>query len=240
MMSLIDEAIERRKKVHETGDKGDGATRSLLNSMIDDFLNKKIDYKRFTGDLVLLQLAAISSTADTISCLIWQLARNPDVQDKLRRAFLVEGIDADYVSWCIHEACRFHPGAPLAVGRVLGEDVSMNGLFLAKGTTILPTIHGIQHDPKIWPEPERFLPERWRDRANFHPAQFMAFGLGPRNCVGGKMAMHEMKLFMCRILSEYRIETCDRTPDEWRFSSQGMLYCLNDDPLFITLRPIKV
>lgn len=205
--------------------------RRLVDTIIDAFLDKKIHYDNFIGSLLFLLLAGFMTTADTISCLLWQLARNPDVQEKLRRTIRDEGMDADYVSWCIKETIRFHPAVPLGSGRILGEDVTVNGQFLAKGTFIMPSTHGIHHDPNIWPEPEKFNPDRWRDQANFHPAAFVGFGLGPRNCVGGKLAVHEIKLVIQMVLSRYRVEPCDETPKEWNFSSPGMVYTLNDDPI---------
>lgn len=209
--------------------------RSLADTIIDSYLGKKINYDNFIGSLLFLLVAGFITTADTLSCLLWQLARHPDIQDKLRRTLVEEGIDADYVVWCLNETVRYHPAVPLGAGRVLGEDVEINGQFLAKGTFVMPTTHGIHHDPKIWPEPERFNPDRWRDQTNFHPAAFMGFGLGPRNCVGARLAMHEMKLAIQMILTSYKVELCDETPDEWRFSTPGLIYTLNDEPIKIKL-----
>lgn len=213
--------------------------RRMVDTIIDAFLDKKIKYKNFVGSLLFMLLAGFKTTSDTICGLLWQLAKNPDIQEKLRKTILEEGIDADYVIWVINESIRRAPAVPLGAGRVLGEDVEVNGQFLPKGTFVMTSTYSIHHDPSVWPEPERFNPERWRDQANFHPAQFVGFGLGPRNCVGGKLAVHEIKLVLKMILSKYRVENCDETPDEWIWSSPGMAYALHDEPVMIRFRPLR-
>ena len=124
---------------------------------------------------------------------------------------------------------------PLGVGRILGEDVTVNGLFLPKGCFVMPSTYSIHHDPNIWPEPELFKPERWRDPSGYHPAAFMGFGLGPRNCVGGKLAVHEIKLVARLLLTKYRIEKCSETPDEYAFTAPGMVYTNLDRPVKVKL-----
>lgn len=205
--------------------------RRLVDTIIDAFIEKKITYNDFIGSTLFLLLAGFETTADTITCLVWQLALNQDIQDKLRRTILQEGIDCDYLLWCIMETVRWHPAVPLGTGRILTEDIEINGYFLPKGAFVMPSTYSIHHDPSIWPDCDKFKPERWRDAALFHPAAFMGFGLGPRNCVGGKLAIHEIKLVTQMLLSKFRIEKCDETAREYKFSSPGLVYTLLDEPI---------
>lgn len=209
--------------------------RRLVDTIIDAFIEKKITYDDFIGSTLFLLLAGFETTADTITCLVWQLALNQDIQDKLRKTILEEGLDADYVLWCIMETVRWHPAVPLGTGRILTEDIDINGYLLPKGAFVMPSTYSIHHDPSIWPDCDEFKPERWRDSALFHPAAFMGFGLGPRNCVGGKLAIHEIKLLTQMLLSKFRIEKCDETADEYEFSSPGLLYTLLDQPIKVRL-----
>lgn len=212
---------------------GQDSKQRLVDVLIDGFVDKRINYDGIMGSLCMLVLAGSATTADTLACMIWQLARHPEIQEKLRRTILEEGIDADYMQWCINETIRYHPAVPLGTGRVLAADVEVNGQHLAKGTFIMPSSRAIHHDPKIWPEPERFNPDRWRDQASFHPAAFMGFGLGQRNCFGAKMAIHEIKLMIRMMLTNFRISSCDETPAEWSFSSPAMFYTDHDDEIKI-------
>lgn len=209
--------------------------RRLVDTIIDAFIEKKITYDDFIGSTLFLLLAGFETTADTITCLVWQLALNQGIQDKLRKTILEEGLDADYVLWCIMETVRWHPAVPLGTGRILTEDININGYLLPKGAFVMPSTYSIHHDPNIWPDCDEFKPERWRDSALFHPAAFMGFGLGPRNCVGGKLAIHEIKLLIQMLLSKFRIEKCDETANEYEFSSPGLLYTLLDQPIKVRL-----
>lgn len=209
--------------------------RRLVDTIIDAFMDKKIMYHDFIGSTLFLLLAGFETTADTITCLIWQLAQNPDIQEKLRKDIENKSIESDYLAWCIQETIRWHPAVPLGTGRILGEDVTVNGLFLAKGTFVMPATYSIHHDSSIWPNADDFKPERWENSGDFHPAAFMGFGLGPRNCVGGKLAVHEIKLVITTMLSKYRIEKCNETSDGYNWSSPGLLYTNLDEPIIVRL-----
>lgn len=209
--------------------------RRLVDTIIDSLIEKKISHEHFVGSLFFLLFAGFETTADTITCLVWHLAKQPEIQEKLRKSITEEGIDCTYLMWCIQETVRWHPAVPLGAGRVLGEDVTVNGLYLPKGTFVMPSTHSIHHDSAIWPEADQFKPERWQNQSDFHPAAFMGFGLGPRNCVGGKLAIHEIKLVTQALLTNYRIEKCSETCSEYNFSSPGMLYTLLDQPIKVRL-----
>ena len=216
-----------------------GFKRRLVDTIIDTLLERRIDLDEFVASALFLLLAGYETTADTISCLIWHLARAPQIQEQLRRAIDEEGLESDYLMWCIQETIRWHPAVPLGTGRILGEDVTVNGLKLAKGTFVMPNVHAIHHDSSIWPEADEFKPERWRQAADIHPAAFMGFGLGPRNCVGGKLAVHEIKLVMKTLLSRYRIEHCEETSAGYEFTSPGLLYTILDEPIRVRLVDLR-
>lgn len=217
----------------------DRSSKTVLDTAIDGYLAKRYSYEHFLSSLLFLTMAGAVTTADSLSCLVWQLAMNQHIQDKLRHSLREEGINSRYLSWCINETIRWHPAVPLGVGRILGEDVSVNGQTIPRGTFVMPSTHSIHHDPNIWPDPEQFDPDRWRDEAKFHPAAFVGFGLGPRNCLGRYLAVHEIKHTIKALLDEYKIEPCARTPDEWRFHVPAMLYTIMDEPVVVRLTPLS-
>lgn len=233
----IEQYVERR----QAAKKGvEGPQRGLLDGFIDALVEKKINKEQLIGSANFLILAGYETTAATITCLLWNLAQNIDIQTKLREAIISEGIDANYVVWCIMETIRWHPPVPLGVGRVIGENITTNdGLFLPKGTFVMPSIYSIHHDESIWPQHDKFMPERWRDSSKFHPAAFMGFGLGPRNCVGGKMAVHEIKLALKAILTRYQVARCDASPKIYNFKSPGMLFTIPDEKVKLQLKPLR-
>lgn len=202
-------------------------------------MDGKINREQFISSANFLLMAGFETTAATASCMLWHLARDPNIQTKLRQAIIEEGIDADYVAWCIMETIRWHPPVPLGVGRILGADITTNdGLLIPKGTFVMPSIYSIHHDESMWPEHDRYLPERWQGQSKFHPAAFMGFGLGPRNCVGGKLAIHELKLILKAILTRYKVEVCEATPEKYGFASPGLIFTIPDAPVKLEFKPV--
>lgn len=212
------------------------SARRVVDMLCDGFLDKKISHKELLGSASFMITAGFATSADAISYLLWQMARNPDIQEKLRRSIADEGLESEYLNWCILEAIRRHPPVPLGVGRVLTEDVKTNsGLVVPKGSFIMPTIYSVHHDENIWPDPYQYDPERWANRSEFHPAAFLGFGLGPRNCVGSKLAMQEIRMFMHELLLKYRIESHPETSDRFNFRAPGMIWTVLDQPIKVGL-----
>lgn len=229
----------RKERKFSDVDKSAGFTRRLVDNVIDLYMEKKITHTDFMSSMIFLVLAGFETTADTLTCLSWHLAHKPHIQDKFRQAILDEGIEAEYVHWCIMETVRWHPAVPLGTGRVLSHDINVNGLYLPKDTFIMVNTTAIHHNESIWPRASEFLPERWQDASTFHPAAFVGFGLGPRNCVGAKLAMHEIKLVMRELLAHYRIEVCDETCSSYEFSSPGLIFTTVDEPIKLRFKRIE-
>ena len=78
---------------------------------------------------------------------------------------------------------------------------------MKKGMYVLfssPTLH---NNPELWSEPDKFDPERFtpEEKAKRHPCAYLPFGHGPRNCIGMRFAMLEVKMALIGILQKYRI-----------------------------------
>jgi len=74
-------------------------------------------------------------------------------------------------------------------------------------------LYPLHRDPQYFPNPEKFDPDRFSpDRKRIiHPNAFMPFGSGPRNCVGMRFALEEIRLALCAIIKEFRIELSEKT-----------------------------
>ncbi|XP_069952603.1 cytochrome P450 4C1 [Cherax quadricarinatus] len=109
---------------------------------------------------------------------------------------------------CIKEALRIFPPAPF-ISRKLKEDVVIENYRVPSGTTVELVIYKIHRDPAQFPDPEvfdpdRFLPENINKR---HPYAYIPFSAGPRNCIGQKFAMLELKILVSSILRRFRVES---------------------------------
>lgn len=74
-------------------------------------------------------------------------------------------------------------------------------------------MHGIHQDPKYFPDPDRFDPERFNDenKGKIKPYTYFPFGLGPRNCIGSRLALLETKTVMFHILRHFEVVPVEKS-----------------------------
>ena len=114
----------------------------------------------------------------------------------------------EYVDAIVKETLRFRPVIPV-VGRVLAAPYQLDGYRLPAGTTIWPCIHLVHRRADLYPEPERFRPERWIG-ARVDPYAWLPFGGGVRRCIGMGFALYELKVIVATVLS--RVRLCAASP----------------------------
>jgi cytochrome P450 len=118
-----------------------------------------------------------------------------------------------YMDMVIEETLRLFPPSS-RVDRVASVDYEYNGIKIKKGQVVAVSLYALHHDPDLYPEPEEFRPERFSDenkKARENEA-YAPFGVGPRNCIGMRFALMEIKLLLATILAKYRFEKCAKTP----------------------------
>lgn len=78
---------------------------------------------------------------------------------------------------------------------------------LVKNNIVWLPVYAIHHDEDIYPEPEKFDPERFNDdnKGNLNPYTYFPFGVGPRNCIGSRFALLEAKILIFRMLSKFEL-----------------------------------
>ncbi|KAJ0175189.1 hypothetical protein K1T71_009330 [Dendrolimus kikuchii] len=178
------------------------------------------------------------TSATTMSFLLYQLALNPDVQDKLI-AEIDEVItkyngqvtyecltDMVYLDKVFKETLRMYSIVePLQRNAVTDYKVPGTDVVLRKGQTVLVSPRGIHHDPSLYPEPEKFDPERFsvENSANRHPCAYMPFGVGPRNCIGMRFAQTQSRVCIAKLLSKFRIEPSKNTKREMEYEPKRLL-----------------
>lgn len=109
-----------------------------------------------------------------------------------------------YVEWMLKETLRLYPALTF-VGRDLDYDTKIGDHIIPKGTSTVSLINHIHRDPQIYSNPTEFRPERWET----HPSNstFLSFSAAPRNCMGPKIAMMEMKTLIAYICKDYSIKS---------------------------------
>ena len=104
-----------------------------------------------------------------------------------------------YLDAIIRETLRLNPVVP-DVGRLVSRPIRIGGYELPAGVIVVPSIDLTHRNPEVWPEPEKFRPERFLERRP-GPYEFFPFGGGIRRCIGMSFALFETKVVLARVLS---------------------------------------
>jgi len=160
-----------------------------------------------------LFFAGHETTAKTLGWTLFLLERHPDVL-----ALVLDEIDAvlgdraptpddlprmPRMDQVIKESMRVLTPVPLLFLRVCAEEAPVGPFRLPKGANVLISPFTAHQDPALYPEPRRFLPERWASLQP-PPYTYMPFGAGPRTCVGALFAAQALRLMMPMILRHAR------------------------------------
>ncbi|KAG4065465.1 hypothetical protein HA402_002699 [Bradysia odoriphaga] len=168
-----------------------------------------------TNAMVLL-LASYETTAVTLQFCLHNLVNHQSVQEELRTKLqksVVDGSktvsrstlsDVPLLLCIIKETLRmFSPVSPF-VTRVANENYEYQGIVIPKGMPVFVGGSSMHNDPKFWPEPDQFRPERFEN--DFEKFSFLPFGAGPRNCIGMRFAYMELQLALANLILKYRFE----------------------------------
>ena len=90
--------------------------------------------------------------------------------------------------------------------RLIGKDTKIGEIDVPQGMLIIIPIYTIHHDPKIWPEPEKFNPYRFtpEEKAKHGPYDWIPFGGGQRSCIAMRLALLEVKVAVAHLVRKYK------------------------------------
>ncbi|KAM3406442.1 hypothetical protein ACQJBY_000497 [Aegilops geniculata] len=207
---LIDQQIEQRRRARQAGD-GDARKDDLLDVMldmseeqgkdVDDGLVNQDFMRAFFTDIF---LAANDTVSGTIEWAMAELLQDPQSMTKLQQELKsvvgskthVEYSDIDrlpYLQAVVKETLRLHAVVPLVPNKAEAT-VKIQGHTVPKGSTVLVNVWAVHHDAEAWPEPNKFIPERFlqhEQEVSFQGAadfRFVPFSAGRRTCLGLPMA----------------------------------------------------
>lgn len=114
-------------------------------------------------------------------------------------------------------------------------------LHLKVGDFFWVPVFGIHRDPKYYPEPEKFDPERFSDenKHKINPYTYIPFGIGPRNCIGSRFALLEVKTVMFYLLSHFEIVPTKKTTIPEKICKKSLMLSIKDG-FHLGLKPLDV
>ncbi|XP_012225549.1 probable cytochrome P450 6a14 [Linepithema humile] len=187
-------------------------------------------------------IAGYETSATTASNCMYELAQNQDIQDKLRNEIdeIIKkhnGLSYDalnemtYLHKVINETMRKYPPVP-SIHRICTEDtIFPPNIQVSKGTAIIIPVFGLHRDPLIYPDPDKFDPDRFNaeEIAARHPYAYLPFGEGPRICIAAKLGYLQTKIGIINVLSKYKFKLAPQTPVPLTFKSAPIVLRVKDD-----------
>ena len=210
MRAVVGRLIEDRRT--ESEDRGDLLSMLLLARDED---GGGMTDEQVYDEVVTLLSAGIETSALALAWLFHELAQHPEVEQRVHDEVdeVLAGRDVTfddvakltYVRQVINETLRMYP-IWILMRRTL-RDIDLGGTRLPVGTEVTFSPHALHFDPRSFPEPTRFDPDRWApDRVKDVPrGAFIPFGAGNRQCVGNTFAQLEMAVTVATIARHWRL-----------------------------------
>lgn len=256
LQTLIDEkrrSIEERTANGEAGEALEA--RDLLDMLIlahyDGEVDAALGDPELKHNLSLFFIAGHETSAGALSSAVQLLADHPEAQQKayeeVRASYAAlppgqEELSYEqvcglrYVKQVIQETLRYAPPA-IGVMRQAAKDTVVGGYRVGKGTMVLANVQVMHHDPTNFPEPEKFLPERFDPESKTKQKRYSysPFSMGPRQCIGNNFAMLEMRVILSKLLLKWRIEP-SASSGKFRPYSGLALHAHDDNAVKLTCR----
>lgn len=212
--------IHRRKDAKANGEIPD------RKCLLDFMLEISESHPDFTEDDIIneactFMLAGQDSVGAAVAFCLFLLAQNQTDQRKcIEEIDAVFGDDKDrsptmqdlremrYLEQCIKETLRLYPSVPL-IARRITEDIKVGKHTLPSGSNVFILPYSTHRLPHIYPDPEKFDPDRFstENSESRHPYAFIPFSAGPRNCIGHRFAILEMKTVISNVLRHYELHS---------------------------------
>jgi len=215
--ATLDRIVFRMIAEHRAGGGNPDDLLSMLLSSEDEERVGLTD-EQVRDEAMTILLAGHETTANALAWTFYLLQRHPEIEARLaahvaevlgeRDASIEDLPRLDYARAVFAETMRLYPPAWIT-GRRAIKSAEIGPYVLRRGDIALVSQYVSHRDPRFFPEPERFLPERWRSGAPPPKFAYFPFGGGSRLCVGESFAWMEGVLALATIVSRVRLATVD-------------------------------
>ena len=189
----------------------------LMNAR--DEAGNPVSDEHIRNELNAILTAGHETTAVALAWALYELARHPQILQKLRAELEVAGPEIEpgsilsfpYLDAVCKEAIRLHP-ILAECARVPMQPMQILGHNIKPGQALVVSIVGIHHDPHTYPEPDTFRPERFLERT-YDIFEFLPFGGGHRRCMGAGLAQYTMRIALAEIVKRWDFESLGNDSD---------------------------
>jgi len=213
--------IDERRRSGE--DKGDLLSMLLLARDAEGD-NTGMTDEQVRDETLTLFIAGHETTAVALTWAWYLLSQHPEAEARMHRELddVLGGREPSfddvarlpYTSNVLGETMRLFPPA-WAIGRMATTDLELAGYRIPRKSIVLLSPYTMHRDAAWWPEPERFLPERWETEDPARPKfAYFPFGGGPRLCIGERFAWMEGVLALAALAQTWRFRRVDDQPVE--------------------------
>jgi cytochrome P450 len=202
--------------------------------------SKYMSVDELVAQCVIFFLAGYDTTASTLSFASYFLAMNPGIQERLAQEvdeaiketkgeLTYEAIqNMKYLDNVISETLRIcSPVIRLERSADADYELGDTGIIVEKGTVVTIPTFALHRDPQLYPDPEKFDPDRFtpEERSKRDQFAYLPFGAGPRNCVAMRFALMEVKVCLAHVIANFNFKRSPETkvPLEFNMGNQGLL-----------------
>ncbi|CAF4161225.1 unnamed protein product [Rotaria sordida] len=216
-----------------------------MDHTVGQLRTKALNSDEVASNVLIFVAAGYETVSTTLAYCTYVLATKPDIQEKLIYEInqnpsddidkeCIDDVETNltYLDMFIREVLRMYPITTKAMTRECNTTTTVCGHIIEKGCIIQPDIFSIHYNSDLWgPEdPNLFLPERHQIKR--HSIAWMSFGVGPRNCVGMKFALMEIKICLIQLLRQYRILPGNKLEQEFKCKEK---FIIQPNAIFIKL-----
>jgi cytochrome P450 len=211
-MDTIAYEIIQDRRLHQ---KDVGDLLSMLLNAVDES-GQKMDDNQLRDEIKTLLVAGHETSSVALAWTWYLLTQHPKVEERLYaeldqilagRMPTVEDLpQLHYTRMVLEEAMRLYPPAWQLMRRTI-EDDEIDGYHIPANSSMLWSTYFSHRHPDFWEKPEQFYPEHFSAEGSAKRPRhaYMAFGSGPRICIGNTFAMTEMQLILATIAQRYRV-----------------------------------
>ena len=224
LVDLFIQAMENAEALDHNDTSSNNTSAAILAKMSEEKKELAI-----IGQALVIFLAGFDTTSNALALICHYLAKNPDCQDKLLEEIntAVEDNDGnedlsydqimklEYTEAVLHESMRVYNFVG-ALERLCTKDYPIPEMNYTIPKGMMVQVANFQNDDELFPNASKFNPENFLEESKQKrsPYVYAAFGHGPRNCIGMRFAILQVKLVLVHMIRNFKVLECEKTPKE--------------------------